>query len=152
MLGLYIMEHLLTNPRIVSMTYGRPTMTVHVPELPLPSVAEYENEDTAVQLPPGVPSKMGYYVEHIRQCRILGEILSNIYHSPTGGPNVGTPYYGADTQPRRLDAVIELDAKLSRYERAVNSWVSWISPAELDGLDPDRRLIIAGQRTVLHGR
>ncbi|KAL2163301.1 hypothetical protein VTH06DRAFT_5358 [Thermothelomyces fergusii] len=136
---------------IVSMTYGRPTMTAHLPDLPLPSTVEL-GEAAEQEVPDSVPSKMSFFIEHIRQCRILGEILSNVYQPSAGGTaGGGAPSSWFDQRARGMDAILELDAKLSRYERELPAIMSWISPCDIGGLDKDRQLVITVQRTVLRG-
>ncbi|KAH6623284.1 fungal-specific transcription factor domain-containing protein [Chaetomium tenue] len=138
---------------IVSMTYGRPTMTAHLPDLPVPSTAGFAESLTPAQPQAGggeVPSKLSYYVEYIRQCRILGEILSNVYQPSAGTPASG-PQPWPDQKPHGMDAILELDAKLSRYEAALPPIMSWMSPCDISNLDEDRRSVITAQRTVLRG-
>ncbi|AEO59770.1 hypothetical protein MYCTH_2308290 [Thermothelomyces thermophilus ATCC 42464] len=139
------------------MTYGRPTMTAHLPDLPLPSTVEFgeatletPRQHRAGPQDDGVPSKMCFYVEHIRQCRILGEILSNVYQPSAGGTGSGPPWW-FDQKSRGMDAISDLDAKLSRYERELPPIMSWTSPCDISGLDKDRQLVITAQRTVLRG-
>jgi hypothetical protein len=136
------------------MTYGRPTMTAHLPDLPVPSTAGFAESLRTCQPQAGVgepPSKLCYYVEYIRQCRILGEILSNVYQPSAGTPASG-PQPWPDQKPHGMDAILELDAKLSRYEAALPPIMSWTSPCDISNLDDDRRSVITAQRTVLRGR
>jgi len=144
--------------RIVSMTYGRPTMTAHLHGLNLPSTLELDDEEEEQEQEQGetngrslgqeIPSKICFYVEYIRQCRILGEILNSIYHSSShGGPNPGDDSF----RSHGLDAILELDAKLSRYEDELNPIMSWRTPSDISGLSEGRRNIIVTQRAVLHG-
>ncbi|KAK4166921.1 fungal-specific transcription factor domain-containing protein [Cladorrhinum sp. PSN259] len=140
---------------IVSMTYGRPTMTAHLHGLELPSTLELDEEDipsSTVAQPSDLPSKMCFYVEYIRECRILGEILNSIYQSSQGGPS-NIPMSSGDGSVRThgLDAILQLDAKLSRYEDELNPTMSWRTPSDISGLPEDRRNVIITQRTVLHG-
>ncbi|KAK0660802.1 fungal-specific transcription factor domain-containing protein [Cercophora samala] len=141
---------------IVSMTFGRPTMT-DVNDLLLPSKLELVDDEWS-----GIPaqvddevaatSRMNFFIDHIRQCHILGEILSSIYLSPKGRGAPGTssratrdesPLYG-------LDAILELDAKLSRHEAAVCPIMSWTEPSDISGMPEDKKKIIVTQRNVLH--
>lgn len=89
---------------------------------------------------------MVFYVEFIRLCRILGDILSSVYQ-PT---HPGLP--PDDHKSHGMDAILELDAKLSSYESALDSIMSWKSPSDILALDEERRLVIVTQRTVLRGR
>lgn len=95
------------------------------------------------------PSKISFYAEYIRQCRILGEILSNVY---TGASAATPPSSWFDHKSHGLDAILQLDAKLSKYESALPPIMSWLSPCDISQLDEQRRLIITTQRTVLRGR
>lgn len=138
------------------MTYGRPTTTAHLPVLSLPSAEEFDDE---ARPSPGaqptshpVPSKMCFYIENIRQCRILGEILSSVYEPSHGGTPAASSSSCDDHRSHGMDAILELDAKLSRYENAVDPVMSWKSPCDISGLAEERRLVIVTQRTVLRGR
>ncbi|KAK0721293.1 fungal-specific transcription factor domain-containing protein [Apiosordaria backusii] len=141
---------------IVSMTFGRPTMT-DVNDLPLPSTLELEDNEWSM-LPAQVndevakTSRMNFFIEYIRQCHILGEILSSIYLSPKGRGAPASSSGGAADEPplHGLDAILELDAKLSRYEAAVCPIMSWTTPSHISGLPEDKRKIIVTQRNVLH--
>ncbi|KAK4121993.1 hypothetical protein N657DRAFT_665233 [Parathielavia appendiculata] len=133
---------------IVSMTYGRPTMTAHVPDLPLPATDEFDDESGHARGPGhDSSSTMCFYVEFIRQCRILGDILINVYQSTACGP----PFLGDEHKSHGMDAILELDAQLSRYEADLPPIMSWTSPCDISSLDEERRLILTTQRTVLQG-
>jgi len=139
------------------MTYGRPTMTVHLPALSLPSTVDFDRQDPAthqVQQPvtQHAPTKMCFYVEYIRQCRILGEILSKIYQSSQGVPSNIASWSPDESKTHGLDAILDLDAKLTRFERDLDPVMSWRSPRDLGDLDPEMALMITTQRNVLHGR
>ncbi len=112
-------------------------MTAHLPELPLPSLSELADEgsDPETQTTDR-PSRVSFYVQYIRQCRILGEVLSSIYQS----------------SPHGMDSVLQLDGKLLRYANSLGPIMSWTSPCDISDLEPERRLVIAMQRTVLHER
>lgn len=152
------------------MTYGRPTMTAHLPDIPFPStIAEPGRPDSSS--PRGGPSEMCFYIEYIRQCRILGEILSHVYQPSAGGqpPQTQPSHQGQHQHPQGhgvgqgqqswfdqkshgMDAILGLDAKLSRYETELPTIMSWKAPCDISGLDAERKLIIVTQRTVLRGR
>ena len=134
------------------MTYGRPTMTAHVPYLPLPSTLEFDEDVASIErhdTTKECPSKLSFYAEYIRQCRILGKILSNVY---TGAPAATPPSSWFDHKSHGLDAILQLDAKLSKYESSLPPIMSWLSPCDISHLNKERRLIIETQRTVLRGR
>ncbi|SPQ24490.1 cd129f82-9bba-4a71-acdc-d57eeb06dec4 [Thermothielavioides terrestris] len=94
---------------------------------------------------------MCFYVEYIRLCRILGEILSNVYQPSAGGSPNPSPSSWDPHKTHGMDAILDLDAKLSRYETALAPIMSWKSPCDLSGLTEDRKLVIMTQRTVLRG-
>ena len=134
------------------MTYGRPTLTTHLPDLSFSELGGIR-EPTQPQAPTqDEPSKMCFYVEYIRQCRILGEILSKVYQPSTGGSSSALLSSWDEPKAHGMDAILELDAKLSKYETALPSTMSWTSPSDISGLDDGLRLIIVTQRTVLRGR
>ncbi|KAK4195296.1 fungal-specific transcription factor domain-containing protein, partial [Triangularia verruculosa] len=141
---------------IVSMTFGRPTMT-DVNDLPLPSRLELAGNEWSA-IPPQVDeevaetSRMNFFIEYIRQCHILGEILSSIYLSPKGrgAPGSSSGTAGNESPLYGLDAILELDAKLSKYEAGVVPIMSWIGPSNISGMPDDKRKIIVTQRNVLH--
>ncbi|KAK5662205.1 hypothetical protein OQA88_8110 [Cercophora sp. LCS_1] len=130
---------------IVSMTFGRPAMTAHLPSLSLPSAEEFDvvdmSDDGQAIAPSDVPSKLSFYTQYIEQCRILGEILS-IYQL-SSGPTESA--FGP-----RMDVIINLDAKLGKYESSLGCMMSWKVPSNLDHLEPDRRRVIITQRGFLH--
>ncbi|KAH7628209.1 fungal-specific transcription factor domain-containing protein [Sordaria sp. MPI-SDFR-AT-0083] len=139
----------------VSMTYGRPTMSAHLDALALPSIAELDGGQLDHQNSPSpvsVPSKMYFYLEHIQQCHIMGEILSTVYQSTLGRPTNLQDPLSSDQATHGLDDILALDENLSRYERSVNPIMSWSTPADLTAVEPERRQVIETQRTVLHGK
>lgn len=141
--------------RTVSMTYGRPTMSAHLNALALPSIAELDGGQLDHQNSPSpvsVPSKMYFYLEHIQQCHIMGEILSTVYQSTLGRPTNLQDPLSSDQATHGLDDILALDENLSRYERSVNPIMSWSTPADLTAVEPERRQVIETQRTVLHGK
>ncbi len=130
------------------MIYGRPTVTAHLPALSFPADVESPGTRELTHRPcTDVPSKLCFYVEYIRLCRILGEILTKVYQPCTGGPLSLDEH-----KSHGMDAILELDAKLSKYEAALPPAMSWISPSDISGLDDELRLVIVTQRTVLRGR
>ncbi|KAK4652829.1 hypothetical protein QC762_513000 [Podospora pseudocomata] len=141
---------------IVSMTFGRPTMT-DVNDLPLPSRLELVDDEwpgTLAQVDDEVTttSRMNFFLDHIRQCHILGEILSSIYLSPKGrgAPSSSSGTTGDESPLYGLDAILELDAKLSRHEAAVCPAMSWTAPSDISGMAEVKKKIIVTQRNVLH--
>lgn len=122
---------------LVSMTFGRPTMTTFAPSLPLPSTAD-DGGSVA-------PTRLQFYVESIRLSKVLEQILVRVYQpwkSKAGG---------SDQRHFSLDTVIELDAQLSRFEAAVPWPLRW---RVVVGMAPpeDMAACLVMQRHVLHSR
>jgi hypothetical protein len=130
-------------------------MTAHIPDLPLPATVEFDGDQESFQpqaADGNQPSKMCFYAEYIRLVRILGEILSNVYQPSAGGTNSCPSSSWDEHKSRGMDAILEIDEKLMRYETALPSTVSWRSPCDINGIDEERKLVIITQRTVLRGR
>lgn len=130
-----------------------------VNDLPLPSRLELVDDEwpgTLAQIDDEVTttSRMNFFLDHIRQCHILGEILSSIYLSPKGrgAPSSSSGTTGDESPLYGLDAILELDAKLSRHEAAVCPAMSWTAPSDISGMPEDKKKIIVTQRNVLHAR
>ncbi|KAK4143385.1 uncharacterized protein C8A04DRAFT_28808 [Dichotomopilus funicola] len=148
-------------------------MTAHLPDIPFPSTIAEPGSSPASSNGRG-PSEMCFFIEYIRQCRILGEILSHVYQPSAGGQQptqTQNPHqqhqqhglglgqgmggqgqqswFGRETHG--MDAILGLDAKLTRYETELPAIMSWKAPCDISGLDAERKLIIATQRTVLRG-
>ena len=126
------------------MTLGRPTMTSSLlRSVPLPSPVEEGSCATDPSLHPTsdtTPSRLQFYVEHLRLCQNLGDILSRVYQS------------GGDKRRSSLDTVLELDSQLLEYEQSLGPFLSWTKPCSLELFDGGLRHTIEIQRTVLHGR
>ncbi|KAK4184194.1 fungal-specific transcription factor domain-containing protein [Podospora australis] len=141
---------------LVSMTYGRPTMTTQLHELPLPRILEYDAynaEDESAGIWQGndieVPSsKLCFYVDYIRQCRIMGEILTTIYNSSHKYSQHSTPSVDVYSG---LEEIFELDGKLAHHEATLSPLMSWTNLADTNHLPEKRKNIILTQRTMLHG-
>jgi hypothetical protein len=144
---------IVTPCRIVSMIYGRPTVTAHLPNLAFPTHLEIPGAQELTHAQPSAeePSKLCFYVEYIRLCRILSEILTKVYQPCTGG-SYSAPLSLDEHKLHGMDAILELDDKLSKYEAALPPTMSWISPSDISGLRDELRLVIVTQRTVLRGR
>lgn len=134
----------LTWNRIVSMTLGRPAMTLSLLRtIPLPSSLEadiFMTDSAANSTNSQTLSRMDFFVEHLQLCRILGDVLCRVYQS------------SGDKKTGSLDTILELDSQLLGYEQSLTPPLSWTVPCILEPLDEAQRLILGIQRTVLHGR
>lgn len=138
---------------ILSMTYGRPSMTSNIPKVPLPRPLEdsqlsFQSDQTGSTT--SNLSRMRFFCESVRVYEILDEILSNVYWS---GPLSSTST-GMKDLP--ADSVILLDAKLRNFEAEVPPFLSWkmsdSSASVLSELSPDLQELYQRQRNILHAR
>lgn len=136
---------ILTCRRIVSMTYGRPSMTSHLPEVPFLNAFD----SITSQDPDQNPTLMTFYIETIRLYKILDIILSDVYHTWQGRSNKA----GCSTNTAKqggLDILITIEKELHEYEANLPSILSWTgnsSPTPVEGSS-----ILKRQRNVLHAR
>lgn len=122
------------------MTYGRPSMTSHLPSVPLPETGEEEHSS-------GTPSPMTFYISTIELYRILDSILSDIYGAWRGHSSHGSRRHA--TKHGGLDVIIELEEKLSEYENNLPHFLNWNRP--LDQAITEQ-LTLQRQRNVLRAR
>ncbi|KAB8263705.1 fungal-specific transcription factor domain-containing protein [Aspergillus pseudonomiae] len=127
----------------VSMTYGRPTMTSHLPSVPLPACSEAgSGEDQS-------PSVMVFYIATIELYRILDSILSDVYQV-WWSKSSATPG-GPIAKQGGLDVIISLEEKLFEYESNLPSFLNWTKPMTPTTMSA-KQLILRRQRNVLHAR
>lgn len=134
---------------IVSMTFGRPSMTSHIPPVPLPStVSDSELFSDSNCRAEGVGySLTTFYVSTIELYGVLDSILCDIYNAWHGrSPCRDTRHYG-------LDIIIELDSKLSAFESNLPPNLNWsAATGTLEHADDDNAQVFKLQRNVLHAR
>ncbi|KXJ84922.1 hypothetical protein Micbo1qcDRAFT_237638 [Microdochium bolleyi] len=131
---------------LVSMAFGRPTMTMHASNIPLPSLADDEGDDArAATAGPEVPSRMGYFTQSIRLSMILEKILDRVYQ-----PWRGKARRNEAHDRSNFDAVIELDSELTSFEASVPGFLAWTGGAVLPASGFE--LLVLMQRNVLKGR
>jgi hypothetical protein len=123
------------------MTYGRPSMTSHLPSVTLPRTEEEEHS-------PGTPSPMAFYISTIELYRILDSILSDIYRAWRGRSSPGSRRH--TTKHGGLDIIIELEEKLFEYENSLPPFLNWNLPLE-QATNPEQSTLYL-QRNVLHAR
>ncbi|KAJ8132185.1 hypothetical protein O1611_g1443 [Lasiodiplodia mahajangana] len=148
-IGLDLMD--INNIGTVSLTFGRPAMTLHLPEHPMLNLNAAER-DTKIQgqSPGEKPSKWVFFAEYYRLCRLLQEILGQIYQGGNFGP-LAEPTPAAN-HSGNFTAIFQLDHKLLQYEDSLPPILSWQRPMDLDKVSPSRESTIQTQRRVLHGR
>ncbi|KAJ9137102.1 Fungal specific transcription factor domain containing protein [Pleurostoma richardsiae] len=134
---------------IVSMTFGRPTMTSSLSILPgtvdlsAPSTGETEAEQL----------KLCFYRESIQLSVILEGILQRIYQPwLSRETNVNGPVTAGLNIQHSLDTIVELESQLSGFERSVTPFLSWISPEAHKKVSAEDGVIFEIQKNVLHAR
>lgn len=127
------------------MTYGRPSMTSHLPSVPLP-----EAEGSSPVGETRNPSLMAFYIATIELYQILDSILSDVYNAWRGRSSNTITSRSAATKQAGLDVVIDLEERLFEYESNVPSFLSWVRQST-PAVDSDQ-VILDRQRNVLHAR
>ncbi|KAJ2902892.1 uncharacterized protein MKZ38_010703 [Zalerion maritima] len=156
---------------VVSMTFGRPTITSHL-SMPrhIPLASELEDDDTSPnpRHPPtdhNSVSLMSFFAEIIRLVRILDEILAKVYHPWLGtsvSNMIGTEFSGPlPDQPGvvrpaggnhrscNFDIIIDLHARLSDFEMTVSPSLSWVALSEGEERK-EKSPVLALQKRVLY--
>lgn len=129
---------------IVSMTMGRPAMTLMSSNVPLPSPTDDEYLTVEGHQPAGTVSSNQFLYENMKLIGILGDILSKVYHSAAPGPEAESPRPPADFQ-----AVIDIDGALDEFEASLHPVLDW-DPSK--ALSHDMNPLFRRQANVLHAR
>lgn len=130
----------------VSMTYGRPTMTSHLSNVPLPECPVPGPGDEHS------PSIMAFYIATIELYRVLDSILSDVYEtwrSRDSMTPVGSTRRNGGSSG--LDVIIGLEDKLFQYESNLPLFLSWTRPS-VPVIEAQKQLVLRRQRNVLHAR
>ncbi|KAJ5084211.1 hypothetical protein NUU61_008790 [Penicillium alfredii] len=141
---------------IVSMTFGRPSMTSHISPVPLPAMgSEPKSEDPCALSGQPCDHRLGYmtfYVSTIKLYKILESILSDIYNAWQSRSNSNRPTSPRETRPGSLDVLMELDDKLSLYEASVPHMLNWTNARPRLGAGCHQGSIFERQKNVLRAR
>lgn len=138
--------------RLVSMTFGRPIMTTHAQNVPLPSLAEDADGSTTATDTEN-PTRMSYFIQSVRLSVVLEKILDRVYQpwrNRSGSDDVSTESH----RRSNFDTITEIDSQLAEFEASVPAFLSWTKArtgdksAECPGLES----LILMQRNVLRGR
>lgn len=127
------------------MTFGRPSMTSHLPSVPLPGDFDLMSSQESQG-----PSLMAFYVATIELYQILDSILSDVYHT-WRGQSGATMSVGQGT----FDVIIGLEERLFQYESKLPWFLDWTGlspPPPSVAIDPSRRKTLDRQKNVLHAR
>lgn len=138
------------------MTYGRPTMTTQISSLPLPSGLEESLKASARVHQQGTQQilpRFHFYVESIRLCGILEEILSKMYQPWLNRDGAGSSE--TSTNPNAfnsLDTIVGLHTKLTTFEASLPPVLSWTKTEFNGDLSPEDESLLEVQKTVLFAR
>lgn len=138
------------NFRLVSMTFGRPTMISNISTLVLPErvIWDCENDRDMEQI------KLQFQIETVRLGIILDSLLSKVYKPWQCKP----PPDGQGTRSRRtinnqsMDVFAELQERLRDFELSLPTFLSWNEPLAIETIAPCEAAILATQRNVLQAR
>ncbi|KAA8911525.1 fungal-specific transcription factor domain-containing protein [Sphaerosporella brunnea] len=111
--------------RVVSMTFGRPSMVSLRTQVSLPLPIDDENlsdDPPHCEQPPGIPSRVELFIHTLKLYEILGEILSIFYDSSGGGRGASggdrLKYEGCYQSVLRLDKMLlDFQRRLPPYLR-----------------------------------
>ncbi|KAJ6172659.1 hypothetical protein N7470_001726, partial [Penicillium chermesinum] len=142
---------------IVSMTYGRPSMTSHISPVhavPLPAMRpKSQSEDPCALSEQPCDHSQGqtiFYASTIELYTILESILADVYNAWRGRSHHNRTPPIQETSPTSLDVVMELDNKLANFEANVPSVLNWTNS---DPSDAEYQLpVFRRQRNVLRAR
>ncbi|KAJ3542298.1 hypothetical protein NM208_g3405 [Fusarium decemcellulare] len=136
--------------KLVSMTFGRPTMITNLSTLAVPASTDLSTEGNA-----GIERiKFEFQLETVRLSVILDSILSKVYQPWQGRhphdeqgllSQVGTACWSMDT-------FVELRRRLRSFEISVPGFLSWKAPSVIQDISPQDIRVLDIQRNVLHGR
>lgn len=141
--------------RIVSMTYGRPSMTSHISPVPLPDMDPSQADDPCALSGQPCDHKLGYmtfYVSTIQLYKILESILSDIYNAWQSRSSHQRSMSLRGVRHRSLDVIMELEDKLSVYETSVPAVLNWTNMASRLESDDCQQSIFKRQQNVLRAR
>jgi hypothetical protein len=122
------------------MTYGRPTMTSHLPRPPLPKTLDLKSG-----MESSSPPLIAFYASTIELYSVLDDILSDVYKVWHVRSN--------DSMSRHsgLDVLLRLEDQLIQFESTVPHFLSWTT-AFAESPKSAIEETICRQRNVLHSR
>jgi hypothetical protein len=127
------------------MTLGRPMLLSDKwpVQLPRPIDDRYIDFTSAIcHQPPDIFSRTYFFIHTIKLYKILGEILSSVYNTASGGE---APGERAESSP--LDAIVKMDCALSDFESNIPPELYWMNRKE-----GKVSSILERQTNVLHAR
>ncbi|KAJ5554647.1 hypothetical protein N7513_004606 [Penicillium frequentans] len=144
---------------ILSMTYGRPSMTSHIsPVYPVPLPAmrpKSEAEDPCALSGQPCDHKEGhvaFYASTIELYKILESILADVYNAWQGQPHHHRTISVQGTRQSSLDVIMELDDRLSAYEANISPELNWTTRRQNFSPETHPQPVLQRQRNVLRAR
>lgn len=136
--------------RLVSMTFGRPTMITSISSLSLPdrTIFNLPNTDDNEDI------KLQFQIETVRLSIILDSMLSKVYRPwqckvPHDDHGAGSQ---TDMSSQSMDVFAELQGKLRAFELGLPNFLSWHESRARDTIPPHEATVLAIQRNVLQSR
>lgn len=140
--------------RIVSMTFGRPSMIPTNTRVPIPASIDDEYIPTPEDplnldpsQPPGIPSRMCFFTQTLKLYDILGDILSVFYSSPRSPPFSDRARAEEDYQ-----AVLRFDRCLLNFQFELPDFLRFRYIDPETGSEIPRDPVLLRQANVLHSR
>lgn len=133
------------------MTFGRPIMTTHAQNVPLPSLVE-DTDGTTTSLDSETPTRMSYFLHSVRLSEVLEQILNRVYQ-PWRSRSGGDDAHADRHRGSNFDTITDLDSQLTEFEAIVPTFLSWTKTPIRDMHQcPKLKSLILMQRNVLRGR
>lgn len=138
------------------MTLGRPSMTSHLPTIPLPStLSDHDliNGRSFDRQSVNAHSHVVFYVCTIELYKILDDIMSEVYMAWRNGTGGNASITGGRAKQAGLDVIIDIDSKLCNYETSLPAFLSWTGGRQVpEGLNEMETAMYECQTNVLHAR
>lgn len=149
-------HHCIVLDRIVSMTFGRPSMIPTNTRVPLPLAIDDEcitTPEGALDLDPqqplGVPSRMCFFTQTLKLYDVLGDILCVFYSSPT--PRA-PPFSDQARTEEDYQSVLRFDRCLLNFQFELPDFLRFRYICPETGEEIPRDPVLLRQANVLHSR
>ncbi|KAJ5752162.1 hypothetical protein N7520_009079 [Penicillium odoratum] len=140
---------------ILSMTYGRPSMTSHISPIfpvPLPAMRpQSQAEDPCALSGQPCDHKLGhiaFYTSTIELYKILESILADVYNAWQGQSQNHRTISVQGTRQISMDIIMELDDRLSAFEANISPVLDWTTPRQQFGPENNPQPVLQRQRNL----
>ncbi|KAJ5628555.1 hypothetical protein N7490_010783 [Penicillium lividum] len=144
---------------ILSMTYGRPSMTSHISPIypvPLPAMRpQSQAEDPCALSGQPCDHKLGhiaFYASTIELYKILESILADVYNAWQGQSQHHRTISVQGARQNSIDIIMEIDDKLSAYEANISPVLNWTTPRQQFSPENHPQPVLQRQQNVLRAR